>query len=141
MPSPKPQSPPPGPTAPKVGKPQKQPQESGITKGVIERITKITGPAVQAASDAARKVNVKITSREIFPNGIDEAMGEMKSLMKPTAAGMSSACPRLFVYGRCTIKQCRSSHALAREPSHGAIKQFTDWVERRAAQIKENPKA
>ena len=141
VPSPASKPPPSGATTPKQGKPPKQLQENSITKGVVERITRITGPAVQAASDAARKVNAKISSRKIFPNGINEAMGELKTLMKPTASGQRTACPRLFVYGRCTLKQCRSSHELTREPSQGVIKQYTDWVERRAAKLKENPKA
>ena len=136
-----PKPPPLGPPNPRHGKPPKQPQESSLTKGVVERIAKVTGPAVQAAIDAARKVNVKLSTREMFPNGLEEALGDMKTCIRPTAAGQQTACPRLFIYGRCTIKQCRHSHALTREPSHGNIKHFTDWVERRAAQLKENPKA
>ena len=113
---------------------------SGPTKPVIERIARITLPAMTSALEAAKKANARITSREIFPNGIGEALGSIQNLVKPTSAGNKAACPRLFVYGRCTVR-CRASHQLTKEPPNDAIKHYTDWVERRAATLKANPKA
>ena len=115
----------------------RNPQVTGLTRDVIEWISRVMCPAILAASEAAKKAKVKLSSQEIFPKGINNALGPLKALIKPTVAGHQAACPRLFVYGKCTVKQCRSSHKLTREPSHGAMKQYTDWVERRATALKE----
>ena len=121
-------------------KDEKKKDISSGTQAVADRIAKVVGPALQSASAVMEKANAKLTTRSVFPDGLDSAFGEIMQMVKPTPKGSTSPCPRLFLYGRCPLGNCRASHELSRTPNEAAIKHYTDWVEARCAKLKENPK-
>ena len=86
-------------------------------------------------------VGKKLNSRTMFPGGLEPAFGAILETVKATPAGSRSPCPRIFLYGKCTVGNCKASHELSRMPTDAAIKHYTDWVTTKCAEIKANPSA
>ena len=114
---------------------------SGVTKTTVDKIIRAIGPKIKEASEAMERVGKRLNSRTMFPSGLDPAFGAILPLVKATEGGSRSPCPRVFLYGKCTVANCRASHELTRAPPDGAIKHYVDWVEAKCAEIKANPNA
>jgi hypothetical protein len=114
---------------------------TGVVKPVVEKIIRTIGQKVKEASDAMEAAGKKLSTRTMFPAGLEPAFGAILDVVKATPAGSKSPCPRLFLYGRCTVGNCKASHELSRAPPDAAVKHYTDWVTAKCAQIKANPNA
>ena len=97
------------------------------------------GEAVKEATEAVEGAGKKWSMKTLYPNGIGEAFGDMKGLMKANKSGQKDPCPRLFTYGKCKVKKCNQSHIMEREPSGNQSRRFVDWVKGRCGAIKDSP--
>ena len=78
--------------------------------------------------------------QKLYPQGLADAFGDMLSLVKNNRAGRKSPCPRRFTYGKCLSKGCKESHGFEKEPATVQGRRFLDWVTKKCADIKANPK-
>ena len=111
-----------------------------MTARLAEQWGKRLAGSVAAARDAVTKAGRKWELPVLFPDGLSGPMGSIAQLLKPTKGGKQIPCPRMFIYGNCSVRSCRQSHTLAREPGQDAVKKFLDAVEARCGHLKANPK-
>jgi hypothetical protein len=116
-----------------------QNEPNGLAKKVAKEWQSLLARPLKDAKDAIVSASKTWGMKLVFPNGAKEAMGGFASQIKPTAAGGTTPCPRLFAYGKCASRRCNCSHNLMREPSAAESRAFVDWVQTRCAEIKTNP--
>ena len=111
-----------------------------IGERLAAKWSKTVGPALQSAKKAvAEKGNKDWTLAMLYPEGAAKAFGGMVDCLKVGPTGHKKPCPRYFTNGECVVQKCNNCHVLEREPTNEQGRRFTDWVEKRCAEIKADP--